>query len=235
MPNWSVSLSRPRMPDEGPLDRRRLVECVVDVAVADRAHGNLRAGGQVGRPGMHRDLPPGRSRMLCALPQRRPVRLRLLRRCLQRPRRLQRSRLHRPLLQRPVWASAAGGAARPAASAAAARSRTKRTIITSFRPTQSAGYRTARRKQKSEVSSMVRGRLERSPPSLPCLDRKINAGRGGGAAAKRELVRGQSSDLRNLRTLIIKSVTPSPASASICGQSTFKPTPLRNVPRMTTR
>ena len=46
---------------------------------------------------------------------------------------------------------------------------------------------------------------------------------------------GQSSDLWNLSTLRPSKIRPSAASASICGQSTVSPTPLRNVPRMTTR
>ena len=45
----------------------------------------------------------------------------------------------------------------------------------------------------------------------------------------------QSSDLWNLRTLIPRNTTPSTASAAICGHSTSRPTPFRNVPRMTTR
>ena len=123
---------------------------------------------------MDGDLPAGRSRRaVCgALSERRLARLRLLRRRMRGP-------VVCPAPSSCAYAAGAA-AARPAASATAARSRIERTITPSFRPMQPTlrdmGPRVLNAMERRLVDALAR--LERSPPSMPRLCWKINGGRG---------------------------------------------------------
>ena len=85
-----------------------------------------------------------------------------------------------------------------------------------------------------EVAEQPKPRIARPSPKINAVPRRASANRVSGSKPGSR-TGGQSSDLRKRRTLRVSSVNPSAARASICGHSTSRPTPLRNVPRMTTR